>query len=263
MILREITLSIPNLSNTEVAASQARTLQTKQDMLDLIEVILKEPIFGTRKMRELSSYCGASSAVYSSEIDIIETKNGDEWDSWDNYNITEFVDDDNDPAGVAQFVTDTNGYTNYSPTKPKDGAQISSPISNARTYSLQSGTTSSTHLNYMQASANSYGAKPTTPTSQAKVAGKVEKSDKQKLKDVLQACTRPVAKKLFNLHKKGYIDILDFGKSGVISELNKLPDSKQKKSILQFEKGMIEDGYDQDMASDFLLECIQTTGAKK
>ena len=96
-------------------------------MLDLIEVILKEPIFGTRKMRELSSYCGASSAVYSSEIDIIETKNGDEWDSWDNYNITEFVDDDHDPAGVAQFVTDTNGYTNYSPTKPKDGAQISCP----------------------------------------------------------------------------------------------------------------------------------------
>ena len=24
-----------------------------------------------------------------------------------------------------------------------------------------------------------------------------------------------------------------------------------------------QDGYDQDMASDFLLECIQTTGAKK
>eukprot|EP00943_MAST-04B_sp_MAST-4B-sp1_P004893 g4893.t1 len=112
-------------------------------------------------------------------------------------------------------------------------------------------------------SANSYGAKPTTPTSKAKVAGKAEKSDKHKLKDILQACTRPVAKKLFNLHKKGYIDVLDFGKSGVILELNKMPDSKQKKTILQFEKGMIEEGYDQDMASDFLLECIQTSGAKK
>ena len=164
---------------------------------------------------------------------------------------------------MAQFVTDTNGYTNYSPTKPMDGAPITSPISNARTYSLQSGITSSTHLKYMQTSANSYGAKPTTPTSKAKVAGKAEKSDKHKLKDILQACTRPVAKKLFNLHKKGYIDVLDFGKSGVILELNKMPDSKQKKTILQFEKGMIEEGYDQDMASDFLLECIQTSGAKK
>ena len=89
-------------------------ITTKQDMLNLIEVILKEPKFGTRKMRELSPYLGIK--FLSSEIDIIETKDGDEWDSWDNYNIKEFSHD-HDPKRVAQFVTDINGYTNYSPTR--------------------------------------------------------------------------------------------------------------------------------------------------
>jgi hypothetical protein len=101
LILREITLSIPDLSNRDVAASQARTVKTKQEMLDLIEVILKEPIFGTRKMQDLSSYCGSKSSVYHSEdADLLEEKNqDDDWDTWGNYNITEFVDDygeDND-----------------------------------------------------------------------------------------------------------------------------------------------------------------------
>ena len=76
-------------------------------------------------------------------------------------------------------------------------------------------------------------------------------------------CTRPIAKKLFTMHKKDFIDLLDFSKSGVVLQLNKLPDSKQKKVIARFERRMHNGEYIKELASDGLIECIELGSNKK
>ena len=59
------------------------------------------------------------------------------------------------------------------------------------------------------------------------------------------------------------IDLLDFSKSGVVLELNKLPDSKQKKVIARFERRMHNGEYIKELASDGLIECIELGSNKK
>ncbi len=165
----------------------------------------------------------------------------------------------------------SEGYINYNPTKPVDGFAMNSPISNARTYSPQNNNNNNgdSHLNFIQTSANQYGAKPTTPKTEPKKmleppAPKNQiKTEKQILKETLQMCTRPIAKKLFTMHKKDFIDLLDFSKSGVVLQLNKLPDSKQKKVIARFERRMHNGEYIKELASDGLIECIELGSNKK
>ena len=253
LILREIVLTIPQLSNRDIAAAQARSLQSKQEMLDLIEVILKEPIFGTRKMKELSSYCGSKSAVYgaaSKTEEVVEQKE-DAWDNWGTHNITEFVDDSEDEIPPAPEVV----IKKRSVQKPTGKKYGKSPLNKSRTYSESS--SMSSHLQGIQASAASYGAVPTTPPQSTKKKGKKESGGGSDLKKALQVCNPSVGRRLYGMHKRNLVDIAELGESGILLQLAKLPDDQERRVLIEFEQMLHAVKNAKSKGSKIMAQCIQ------
>jgi hypothetical protein len=270
LILREIALGMPQLSNREIAASQARAMKSKQEMLDLIEVILKEPIFGSRKMQELSSYSGVKSAVYSGSTSAGQktqsrsppaSLNGSNeksaWDEWGTHNISEFVDDSDEeiPAAPQVYVG------NQKPTQPIGKPSKSSPLKQDRvTRSFSPIQTKGTHLRRVQASAASYGAAPTTPPLKQPVAkSKSEKNmvdpEQRQIKKALKVCNGSVGRRLLAMHKRKLLNILVLSKTGVLVELAKLPDTMEQRVLKMFEKQLL-DKQRRVPAAKVLQECI-------
>lgn len=250
LILREIAMTIPQLSNRDIAAAQARDLKSKQEMLDLIEVILKEPIFGTRKMKELSSYCGSKSAVYaaSSKVEEAVEQKADAWDNWGTHNITEFVDDSEDEMPPAPEVV----IKQKSIQKPAGKRYGKSPLNRSRTYSENSSLSS--HLKEMQDSAASYGAISTTPPNAKK---KNFSGRDSSIKKALRTCNPSVGRRLFGMHKRNLVDIAELSESGILVELAKLPDEQERVVLQEFEQMLHSVKNAKLKGSKILAECIK------
>ena len=108
----------------------------------------------------------------------------------------------------------------------------------------------------MQDSAASYGAVPTTPPKQDNKKKK-KSSGGMNVKKALRMCNPSVGRRLFGLHKRNLVDVVELGESGLLVQLAKLPDEQEKRVLQKFEQMLHSTKNSKQNGSKILAQCIK------